>query len=76
MSIILKNYELWTSSVFDKKTISNVIDLKEKNPVDFEDSFYKELEFGTGGMRELWVRVQIELINTLLEKQHKEFVIS
>ena len=51
MSIILKNYELWTSSVFDKKTISNVIDLKEKNPVDFEDSFYKELEFGTGGMR-------------------------
>ena len=51
MSIILKNYELWTSSVFDKKTISNIIDLKEKNPVDFEDSFYKELEFGTGGMR-------------------------
>ena len=51
MSIILKNYELWTSSIFDKKTISNVIDLKEKNPVDFEDSFYKELEFGTGGMR-------------------------
>ena len=51
MSIILKNYELWTSRVFDKKTISNVIDLKEKNPVDFEDSFYKELEFGTGGMR-------------------------
>ena len=51
MSIIFKNYELWTSSVFDKKTISNVIDLKEKNPVDFEDSFYKELEFGTGGMR-------------------------
>tara|TARA_X000000368_G_scaffold107083_1_gene83123 strand:- start:2570 stop:4273 length:1704 start_codon:yes stop_codon:yes gene_type:complete len=51
MSIILKNYELWTSSVFDKKTISNVIDLKEKNPEDFEDSFYKELEFGTGGMR-------------------------
>lgn len=51
MSIILKNYELWTSSIFDKKTISNVVDLKEKNPVDFEDSFYKELEFGTGGMR-------------------------
>ena len=51
MSIILKNYELWTSSFFDKKTISNVIDLKEKNPLDFEDSFYKELEFGTGGMR-------------------------
>ena len=51
MSIILKNYELWTSSVFDKKTISNVVDLKEKNPEDFEDSFYKELEFGTGGMR-------------------------
>jgi phosphoglucomutase len=51
MSNILKNYELWTSSVFDKKTISNVVDLKEKNPEDFEDSFYKELEFGTGGMR-------------------------
>jgi len=51
MSIILKNYELWTSTVFDKKTISNVIDLKEKYPSDFKDSFYKELEFGTGGMR-------------------------
>ena len=51
MNIVLKNYELWTSSVFDKKTISNVVELKEKYPLDFEDSFYKELEFGTGGMR-------------------------
>ena len=35
---------------FDKKTISELDVLKE-NPSQLEDAFYKDLEFGTGGMR-------------------------
>ena len=46
-----KNYEKWTKYPFDKKTVKSVKDLKENNPEDFFDSFYKNLTFGTGGMR-------------------------
>ncbi len=51
MSFKLKSFEEWTSDIFDKKTVSNVINLKKVNQNDFDDSFYKNLEFGTGGMR-------------------------
>ncbi len=46
-----KNYEKWTKYPFDKKTVKSVKDLKKNNPEDFFDSFYKNLTFGTGGMR-------------------------
>ena len=42
--------EEWTKSPFDKKTQNELIELK-KNPEKLEDAFYKNLEFGTGGMR-------------------------
>ena len=51
MNVILENYNEWCSKIFDKDTVSNVINLKKKNSLEFEDSFYKNLEFGTGGMR-------------------------
>ena len=51
MSFKLKSFDEWTSDIFDKKTVSNVINLKKVNQNDFDDSFYKNLEFGTGGMR-------------------------
>ena len=51
MSFKLKSFDEWTSDIFDKKTISNVINLKKVNQNDFDDSFYKNLEFGTGGLR-------------------------
>ena len=51
INLIEENYKIWTKSPFDKETISNVKDLKKKNIKDFNDSFYTDLSFGTGGMR-------------------------
>lgn len=42
--------EEWTKSPFDQETQNELIQLK-KNPEKLEDAFYKNLEFGTGGMR-------------------------
>jgi|TARA_B110000263_G_scaffold249742_1_gene268330 phosphoglucomutase len=49
--LIEQNYNVWTQSPFDKETISKVNSLKETNNKDFNDSFYTDLNFGTGGMR-------------------------
>ena len=51
INLIEENYKIWTKSPFDKETISNIKDLKKKNIKDFNDSFYTDLSFGTGGMR-------------------------
>ena len=40
----------WMHSPFDQQTQSQVA-LLAKNPKKAEDAFYKDLEFGTGGMR-------------------------
>ena len=49
--IIQKNYLEWTQFPFDKETILEVKKLKNDNHSKFHDSFYKDLSFGTGGMR-------------------------
>ena len=49
--LLKKNYEMWTSKPFDNETIEKVKKLKNNNPLEFEESFYKNLSFGTGGMR-------------------------
>ena len=49
--IIQKNYLEWTQFPFDKETIQEVQKLKNNNHLKFQDSFYKDLSFGTGGMR-------------------------
>ena len=46
---ILKNINIWGKKPFDKKTIQELNILK-KNHSELNDSFYKNLEFGTGGM--------------------------
>ena len=53
MSFKVRSFNEWTTDVFDEKTISNVINLKKHDQNQFDDSFYKNLEFGTGGMRGL-----------------------
>ena len=50
-SVIEENYNNWTQFPFDTTTIENVKSLKNNNPLEFEESFYKNLSFGTGGMR-------------------------
>ena len=41
----------WLASPFDTNTQETVRKLKEENPELLEESFHKDLEFGTGGMR-------------------------
>jgi len=48
---ILANANKWLTTFFDKDTQQNVKELIVSNPKELEDSFYKNLEFGTGGMR-------------------------
>ncbi len=47
---ILEKAKLWQGYPFDTDTQTKVSELM-KNPIELEDSFYKNLEFGTGGMR-------------------------
>ena len=47
----LDKAKLWLSETFDEETRNAVQTLIDSNSPDLEDSFYMELEFGTGGMR-------------------------
>ena len=42
--------EEWSHPPFDEETSAQLNVLKQ-NPEQLEDAFYKDLEFGTGGMR-------------------------
>lgn len=43
--------ESWLKPEFDEETKKEVKNLLENNPDELKESFYKDLEFGTGGMR-------------------------
>ena len=47
---VTKNVDHWSSELFDENTRSEIQSLKN-NPEELEDRFYKNLDFGTGGMR-------------------------
>ena len=51
MKEILNNAKQWLSSTFDTETQSEIKQLIETNSPDLADRFYKNMEFGTGGMR-------------------------
>ena len=48
---ILDKVNEWLSPVFDEQTHNEIKLLMTSSASDLEDSFYKNLEFGTGGMR-------------------------
>lgn len=48
---ILDAVNEWLTPLFDKQTQEAVIEMMTSSPKDLEESFYKNLEFGTGGMR-------------------------
>ena len=48
---ILAKAQQWLKPEFDKDTRETVKALIEHNPKELIDSFYKDLEFGTGGLR-------------------------
>ena len=41
----------WLNGNYDEQTKSEVRELMEKDPAGLEDAFYRNLEFGTGGLR-------------------------
>ncbi|MAJ32768.1 MAG: phosphoglucomutase [Flavobacteriaceae bacterium] len=47
----IDNAKQWLGSTFDKDTKNQIQHLLDTNPEELEDLFYKDLEFGTGGMR-------------------------
>ena len=48
---ILQKAESWLTDIFDNETRSEIKKLIDENPKELEESFYKNAEFGTGGMR-------------------------
>ena len=48
---IIEKAKLWLTDSFDEETREKVQKLINENTSELEDSFYKALEFGTGGMR-------------------------
>jgi phosphoglucomutase len=48
---VLERAQQWLNGSFDEKTKAEVKNLLETNPVELTDSFYRDLEFGTGGLR-------------------------
>ncbi len=48
---ILARVNQWLTPFFDEKTQHDIKEMIAYNPEGLEDSFYKNLEFGTGGMR-------------------------
>ncbi|MGA2823258.1 MAG: phospho-sugar mutase [Bacteroidales bacterium] len=48
---ILKRANAWLDGDFDNDTKAMVREMMEKNPAELTDAFYRDLEFGTGGLR-------------------------
>lgn len=48
---ILNKVNEWLTPTFDEATQKEIVEMMTSAPKDLEESFYKNLEFGTGGMR-------------------------
>ena len=48
---LLDRVNTWLTPAFDINTQNHIKDLIGTNPKELKESFYKDLEFGTGGMR-------------------------
>ncbi|OED38770.1 phosphoglucomutase, partial [Flavobacteriaceae bacterium (ex Bugula neritina AB1)] len=50
-SLINTRVEEWLTPIFDDETREEIRVLQQNNPNELKEGFYKDLEFGTGGMR-------------------------
>ena len=48
---IQQRVEKWLNGNYDEATKTTIRDLQSTNPNELADAFYKNLEFGTGGLR-------------------------
>lgn len=53
MANYLDTVQSWLSGDFDPETKGKIIELRNNDPAGLEDAFYRNLEFGTGGLRGL-----------------------
>ena len=51
LSLVKKKAENWLNSNIDKSAKKQIKYLLENNEKELIESFYKDLEFGTGGLR-------------------------
>ena len=51
MEKVLEKAKQWLSDTFDQNTRAPVKKLLNNNTADWVERFYKDLEYGTGGMR-------------------------
>jgi phosphoglucomutase len=47
----LQKIDQWLSGNYDQAVKDEILDLQKADPAALEDAFYKNLEFGTGGLR-------------------------
>lgn len=50
-AVVQARIEEWLTPAFDQETQNAIHKMIAENPEEAEDAFYKDLEFGTGGMR-------------------------
>ena len=48
---IKKRFTAWLNGNFDEATKNEILRLQKENPNELADAFYRNLEFGTGGLR-------------------------
>ena len=48
---ITQKIATWLNGNYDETTKKTILDLQANNPTELEESFYRNLEFGTGGLR-------------------------
>src|SRR5688572_11609123 len=48
---IKERVNAWLNGTFDQTTKDEILRLQKENPTEVVDSFYRNLEFGTGGLR-------------------------
>ena len=46
-----QNAQAWLDGQYDEATKQAIRDMAERNPAELNESFYRHLEFGTGGLR-------------------------
>src|SRR6478735_5113507 len=50
-NLIQQSINKWLHGSFDEDVKKQIIEMQRNNPEDVADAFYKNLEFGTGGLR-------------------------
>src|SRR5436305_15213494 len=48
---IQEKVDLWLKGNYDQATKDEISRLQQENPAELTESFYRNLEFGTGGLR-------------------------